>query len=148
MKVSAQAQLQVQFKEENQTREQAITKQREGIQTSLVRQNTDRHITQKPKTGIMPEHLIRPTVTEIKIPIYPEFLVKPPPRLPDIKAQEDRKINLNLEINKDFEENSPYQEGIISEVYQRPDKTQFLELPELANLVNTDNIVQKYLPKQ
>ena len=83
----------------------------------------------------MPEHLIRPTVTEIKIPIYPEPLVKPPPRPPDIKAQEDRKINLNLdlEINKDFEESSPYQESIISEIYHRPDKSQLLEAPELAN---------------
>ena len=98
----------------------------------------------------MPEHLIRPTVTEIKIPNYPDPLIKPPPRPPDIKVQGDRKINLDLdlEINKDFEDNSLHQEGIISEIYQRPDKTQFLELPELTNLVNTNNIVQKYLPKQ
>ena len=76
--------------------------------------------------------------------------MKPPPRLPDIKAQEDRKINmdLDLEINKDFEENSPYQEGVISEIHQRPDKSQLLETPELANVVNSNNIVQKYLPKQ
>ena len=29
-----------------------------------------------------------------------------------------------MEINKDFEENSLYQEGMISEIYQRPDKSQ------------------------
>ena len=100
--------------------------------------------------GIVPEHLIRPTVTEIKIPIYPDPFMKPPPRPPDIKAQDDRKINLDLdlEINKDFEENSLYQEGIISEIYQRPHKSQLLEPPELANVVYTNNIVQKYLPKQ
>ena len=76
--------------------------------------------------------------------------MKPPPRLPDVKTQDDRKINLDLdfEINKDCEENSPYQEGIISEIYQRPDTSQLLEPPELADLVNTNNIVQKYLPKQ
>ena len=64
--------------------------------------------------------------------------------------QDDRKINLvlDLEIDKDFEENSPYQEGIISEIYQRPDKSQLLEPPELAHLINTNNVVQKYLPKQ
>ena len=63
--------------------------------------------------------------------------------------QDDRKINLDLdlEVNKDFEENSPFQEGIISEIYKRPDKSQLLELPQLADLVNTNNIVQKYLPK-
>ena len=103
MKAPTQGQLQVQIKEENQTREQAISKQREGIQTPLARQNTDRHIKQRLETGIVPEHLIRPTVTEIKIPNYPDSLMKPPPRLPDIKTQDDRKIHLDLdlEINKD-----------------------------------------------
>ena len=57
--------------------------------------------------------------------------MKPPPRLPDTKSQDDRKINLDLdsEINKNFEENSLYQEDIISEIYQRPDKSQLLEPP-------------------
>ena len=60
------------------------------------------------------------------------------------------KINLefDLDIGKDFEENSPYQEGIISEIYQRLDKSQLIEPPELAHLINTDNLVQKYLPEQ
>ena len=116
MKAPAQVQLQVEIKEENQTTEQAILKQRKGIQTPLARQNTDRHIKQRPEIGIVPEHLIRPTVIEIKIPIYQDPLMKPLPKPPDIKAQDDRKINLDvdLEINKDFEENTPYEEGIIS----------------------------------
>ena len=89
-------------------------------------------------------------MTEIKIPIYPDPLMKPPSRPPDIKMQDDRKINLDLdlEINKDFEENSPCPEGVISEIYQRPDKCQLLEPPELADLINANNVVQKYLPKQ
>ena len=57
-------------------------------------------------------------------------------------------LDLDLDINRDFEENSTYQEGIISDAYQRPDKSQFLEPPELADLINTNNLVQKYLPKQ
>ena len=57
-------------------------------------------------------------------------------------------MELDLEINKDFEENSPYQEGIISEIYQRPDKSQIVDPPELIDLVNTERIVKKYLPKQ
>ena len=65
-------------------------------------------------------------------------------------TQNDRQINLDLdlEINQDFEENSPYQEGIISEIYQRPEKSQLVEPPELADLVNTDKVVQRYLPRQ
>ena len=44
--------------------------------------------------------------------------MKPPPRPPNKMTQNDRQINLDLdlEINQDFEENSPYQEGIISEI--------------------------------
>ena len=57
-------------------------------------------------------------------------------------------MELDLEINRDIEENSPYQEGIISEIYQRPYKSQIVDPPELADLVNTERIVQKYLPKQ
>ena len=30
--------------------------------------------------------------------------------------------NINPDINLDFEENSPFQEGVISEAYQRLDK--------------------------
>ena len=53
-----------------------------------------------------------------------------------------------MQINKDFEENSPYQEGIISETYQRPDRSQLVEPLDLVDLVDINNIVQKYLPKQ
>ena len=76
--------------------------------------------------------------------------MKPPPRPPDKMTQNDRqiKLDLDLEINQDFEENSPYQEGIISEIYLRPEKSQLVEPPELSDLVNTDKIVQKYLPRQ
>ena len=47
-----------------------------------------------------------------------------------------------------MKKNSPYQEGIISEIYQRPHKSQIVDPPELADLVNTERVVQKYLPNQ
>ena len=50
--------------------------------------------------------------------------------------------------NIDFEENSPHQEGIISEMYESPDKSYIREPHELAKLVDTSKIVQKYLPNQ
>ena len=64
-------------------------------------------------------------------------------------TQDDKQadLELDLEINKDFEENSPYQEGIISEIYQRPDKSQIVDPPELIDLVNTERIVQKIFTK-
>ena len=57
-------------------------------------------------------------------------------------------MDIDLEINKDFEENSPYQEGVISEIYQEPDKSQLVNPPELTDLIDIDKGVQKYVPKQ
>ena len=54
---------------------------------------------------------------------------------------------LEQDINMDFEENSPYQEGVISEMYERPEKSYFQEPQELQGLVTTGKIVQN-LPKQ
>ena len=51
-------------------------------------------------------------------------------------------------IDLEFKENSLYQEGIITETYQRPDKSYFQEPRELENLVNLDRLVEKFLPKQ
>ena len=48
----------------------------------------------------------------------------------------------------DFEENSPFQEGVISETYQRLDKSYFHEPQELDSLINTGRLVQKFLPRQ
>ena len=48
----------------------------------------------------------------------------------------------------EIEENSPFQESIISEVYERPDKSYFQEPIELEDLIDTNNIIQQFLPKQ
>ena len=56
--------------------------------------------------------------------------------------------DLDMEINIDFEENYPYQEGIISETYERPDRAYFKEPSELKDLIDTTKLVQKFLPKQ
>ena len=145
MRASIQVQEQVQIKNENQTREQ-----KENLQVPLTKQTTVKYIEQELENDKTPRYISKPTVTEIKIPNNPDPLRKPLPRPPDPKAQDDRKINLDLdlEINKDFKENSPYQEGIISEIYQRPDRSQLLEPPEVVDLVNINNTVQKYLPNK
>ena len=41
-----------------------------------------------------------------------------------------------------------HNEGIISEFYQRPDKSYLQQSKDFENLVNTGNLVQKFLPKQ
>ena len=85
-------------------------------------------------------------------PIIPKHPIQnyPIPKLPERVIQNDRQtdLELDLEINRDIKENSPYQEGIISEIYEKPHKSQLVDPPELTDLVNTERIVQKYLPKQ
>ena len=55
--------------------------------------------------------------------------------------------NINPDINLEFVENSPFQEAIISETFQRLDKSFLLEPKELCDLINTGNLIQKFLPK-
>ena len=63
--------------------------------------------------------------------------------------QSSQKVqNIASDINFDFDENSPFQEGVISETFQRWDKSFFQEPKELGDLINKENLVHKYLPKQ
>ena len=55
---------------------------------------------------------------------------------------------MDIGINTDFEENSPFQEGIILETYERLDRFYIKEPPELIDLLDTTKIVQEFLPKQ
>ena len=62
------------------------------------------------------------------IPFYPDPAYRLPPKpikipMPEIPGNMD----INPELNTNFEENSPFQEGILSETYQRPDKSFFQE---------------------
>ena len=91
-----------------------------------------------------------PSIQVLHIDLHPNQL--------DPKWQEVMKVHklqivqeaqiLTQDINLDFEENSPFQEGAISEAYQRPSMSFFQEPQELNSLVNTSNLVQKFLPKQ
>ena len=56
--------------------------------------------------------------------------------------------NINPDINLDFEENSPFQEGVISKTIQRPDRSFFQDPKELNNLINTGNLIQNFFTKQ
>ena len=51
-------------------------------------------------------------------------------------------------VNLDFKENSPFEEGVISEACHGPNKSFFQESQELNSLVYTSNLVKKFLPKQ
>ena len=137
---------QTQFTERNHVKEQLVSEQRKDTSVSQINQGISRSIEEGRDTT--PKYENSPTETQTLS--YSDPVIKPPPRPPDRLVQNDRQTNLDidLEINKDFKENSPYQEGVISEIYQRPDKSQLVDPPELADLIDTDKVVQKYLPKQ
>ena len=66
------------------------------------------------------------------IPAYADPIYKPLPKPTEIPLQViPRKLMdldmdaLKQDINTDFKEHSPYQEGVISEMYQRHDKSYF-----------------------
>ena len=77
---------------------------------------------------------------------YPS--VRLPPKPPNIAEDATSSPNLGQDPNMDFEENSPHQEGIITETYVGPDQSYLQQLQELTKLVNTSKVVQKYLPQQ
>ena len=85
-----------------------------------------------------------------ELPLYPDLIYGPPPRPSEHlqpqspQSQPDTRPKIDIE----FEENSPHQERILYEAYQRPDKSYFQELKELESLVNTSRLVQKFLLKQ
>ena len=55
---------------------------------------------------------------------------------------------LTLKLILILKKNSPFQEGIMSETFQRLDKSFFQNPKELGDLINKENLVHKFLPKQ
>ena len=80
------------------------------------------------------------------IPFYPDPTYRTPPKL--VRTLMPESTDNNPEININFKENSPFQEGVILETYQRPYKSFSKEPQELQSLVNTGNLVQKSLLRQ
>ena len=78
------------------------------------------------------------------LPPYLLPQIRPPPKPPDNVLKKQEVESSKIEI----EENSPFQESIISEIYERPDKLYFQEPTELKDLIDTNNIVQRFLLKQ
>ena len=62
-----------------------------------------------------------------ELPFCPDPIYRPPPRPPKTLQPQnsESKADTSPKIDIEFKENSPYQEGIISKAYQRPDKILF-----------------------
>ena len=90
----------------------------------------------------------RPLIPDVPFYLGPTY--RPPPKLIRYnvpRGQESSQSSHSPEyassdINLDFEENSPFQEGVTSEAYQRLDKSFFQEPQALTDMINTGNIIQ------
>ena len=69
---------------------------------------------------------------------------RPPPRPPDVTDPTDSQKDIldnDLDRNVDIEENSLFQEGIISEIYERLDMSYVQEPHELKDLIDTTKLI-------
>ena len=99
---------------------------------------------------IDPTHIpqqIGPKIQHRPTPSYHDPYARPPPKPPDISDPLDSQKDL-LDRKVEIEENLPFQEGIISEIYERPDNSYVQEPQELTDLIDASKLIQKYLPRQ
>ena len=85
------------------------------------------------------------------VPFHPDPLLRPKHPVkqnltPEQNSQNEQSINPN--INFDFKENSPFQEGVLSKTFQRLNKSFFQNPMELGDIIDKGNFIHKYLPKQ
>ena len=81
-------------------------------------------------------------------PFMPDVPLHLDPLLKTPKQQNTHEISHNPNINLDFKENVPFQEGVMSKTFQRPDKSFFQSPKDLGDLINKENLIYKFLPKQ
>ena len=85
------------------------------------------------------------------VPFHPDPLLRPKQPIKQNITCEQNSQNVegnSPNINIDFKGYSPFQEGIMSEAFQRLDKSFFQNPKELGDLINKGNFIHKYLPKQ
>ena len=81
------------------------------------------------------------------VPFHLDLLLRPKQNITH-KQNSRNEQNISPNINFDFKENSPFQEGVMSGTFQRLDKSFFQNPKELGDLINKGNFIHKYLPKQ
>ena len=124
----------------------------EPIIQSQVNVHSQQHMpTPLPQHQLVdPTHIVQPVGPKVQhrpSPPYHDPYARPPPRPLDVTdpiySWKDLLDN-DLDRNVDIEENSPFQEGIISEIYERLDTSYVQEHQELKDLIDTTKVIQKF----
>ena len=101
--------------------------------------NSQQHTSATCDRGINNDKLFPPDV-----PLLPRSVHEPLQKKHNVDSPQDAKTEINLDI----EENLPFQEGIISELIQRPDKSFFQNPRKLKDVIDSGNLVHNFLSKQ
>ena len=96
----------------------------DGKAVSAIDATLPKPILEIPRSEVLPAYL------------FPQGRLPPKPPDQIIKKQDA------TDKRTDILENSPFQENIISEIYERPNKSYFQDPIELKDLIDTNNIIQ------
>ena len=147
---------------EGMTEKLHIGQGRAGLRTKHAPDNNDQPFDEtkripersKTATGITnnPQHTstVHDRGTNNNKSFSPDILLHPLHR-PLLRQQNVEKVipnNNSSSNNLDIEENSPFQEGILSETIQRLDKMFFQKPKSLDDIINMGNLIHTFLPKQ
>ena len=90
---------------------------------------------------------IGPKTQHRSSPSYHDPYARPPPRTPDVPDPSDSQKDLldnDSDRKVEIEENSPFQEGIISEIYERLDTSYVQEPHKLKDLIDTTKLILNF----
>ena len=82
----------------------------------------------------LPWNLTNPGINQTT---YSQPGMRPPPRPSDLVNRKNHRTDTGIDPNLDFEENSPHQEGIITETYVSPGQSYIEQPQELADVVDS-----------
>ena len=115
-----------------------MQKKVKDIKPTIIEDDDDQDIKNLNKDNVVINKDVTSCTKLPKAPdqVYSQPITRPPPRPPD-PSESNPKVTTQIETNLDFEENSPHQEGIITETYESPDNSYLDQPQELSDLVDS-----------
>ena len=111
-----------------------MQKKVKDIKPIIIEDNDDQDILNLNKDNVVTNKDFTSHMKPPKTPdqVYSQPIARLPPRPPDLLGS-NPKVTAHIETNPEFEENSPHQEGIITEMYESPDKSYLEQCQEISD---------------
>ena len=123
----------------------STSKKEQDIKPIIIEDDNDQDISNQ--MGTKSSTIRDTTPPNLPNQVYPQLTIKLPPK-PTDPLGSNHQVTAGIEPNLDFEENCPHQEGIITEMYESPDKSNLEQPQELSDLVDSTKLIHKYLPNK